>query len=164
MGNQRFHLIFLICFLPILGMAHMEATYRIYEVNKQLKMEMAMGEHHIIEAIEKQYPFLKNNPSQEEIDDCVVEYIDNNMDIDFNDEETNFRYQTIASRHGYVIIHGAFDLAADQIESAKIENTILVDEVAHHSNIMEFDLPNMKRSFRLHKERRKTFFQQNNKN
>jgi len=145
-------------------MAHMQATYRIYEVNKQLKMEMAMGEHHIIEAIEKQYPFLKNNPSQAEMDDCVVEYIDNNMDIDFNNEETAFTYQTIASRRGYVIIEGVFDFTSDKIESAKIENTILVDEVAYHSNIVEFDLPNMKRSFRLHKERRKTFFQQNNKN
>lgn len=143
-------------------MAHMQATYRIYEVDKQLKIKMAMGEHHILDAIEKQYPFLKENPSQEEVEDCMVEYIHDHMDIDFNNEETLFSCQTIASSKGYIVVEGAFDFESDKIESASIKNTILVDEIAHHSNIVRFDLPNLKRSFRLHKNRRKTSFQHKN--
>lgn len=140
----------------------MQATYRIYESDKQVKIKMAMGEHHILDAIEKQYPFLKENPSQEEVEDCMVEYIHSHMDIDFNNEETPFNCQTIASSRGYIVVEGAFDFESDKIESAKIKNTILVDEVAHHSNIVRFDLPNLQRSFRLHKNRRKTSFQYKN--
>lgn len=142
---------------PILSHAHQEAVFKIYEVNKAIKIQMFIGEHHVIDAIELLYPFLKNQPTQAELDDCIAEYIDNNLDINFNKQATPINYQTISSEEGYLILEGQFDIAPKEVQSVAVENTILVQEVASHSNIIQFELKGQHKSFRLHKDRQKTF-------
>lgn len=143
--------------MPFISQAHQEAVFKIYEAQEDLKIQMFIGEHHVIDAIEMLYPFLKNDPSQEELDDCIAEYIDNNINIQFNEQQSAINYQTISSEEGYLILEGQFDISPKDVQSAWVENTVLVDQMPHHSNIIQFELNGNHRSFRLYKDRQKTF-------
>lgn len=151
--------VLLLVLSPFVVQAHQLATCKIFEWDKELRMEISMGEHHIIEAIEKQFPFLQDNASQEEIDDCIVEYIHENLDVDFNQKETDFNYQAISSHRGYLIVEGNFDIRPEEIKSAIVKNSLLIKEVDYHSNIVEFNLKNQLRSFRLHKNRQQAIIE-----
>jgi hypothetical protein len=151
----KFMLLFLA--MPFFSQAHQEAVFKIYEVQQDLKIQMLIGEHHVIDAIEIIYPFLKNTPTQEELDDCIAEYIDNNLNIEFNKKQTAINYQTISSEEGYLILEGQFDISPKEVQSASVNNTVLVADVPHHSNIIQFELNGHNRSFRLSKDRKETF-------
>ena len=45
------------------------------------------------------------------------------------------------------------------IQNIQVENTILIDTVEKHSNILTFNLNDTERTFRLHKDRVETFFE-----
>jgi len=74
-----------------------------------------------------------------------------------NDKRKSFKIKKIEAEGELYFIECIVKKIPKKIQNIQVKNTILIDTVEKHSNILHFQLNDSERTFRLHKERVETF-------
>jgi len=82
----------------------------------------------------------------------VQTYLQENASFQFNDQIANFKMSEVEIIRDHIQAKGTFGRIGKNIKTIKIENTCLIN-VARHSNVIQIDLNNTSRDFRMHKKR-----------
>jgi len=82
----------------------------------------------------------------------VQTYLQENTSFQFNDQVANFKITEVKIIRDHIQAKGTFGRVAKNIKTIKVENTCLID-VARHSNVIQVDLNNQSKDYRMHKKR-----------
>lgn len=122
------------------------ALFHITENQDQISMEISFD-------IED----LSNSMNVKEADislENLEEYFSENTSFLFNGNMNNFDLIELKTENDHLKVKGQFSRKMNDIRSLTITNTCLI-EVAKHSNIIQIDLNDTSRDFRMHKGRTK---------
>lgn len=82
----------------------------------------------------------------------VQAYLDENTSFQFNDQVANFKMTEVKIVRDHIKARGTFGKVEKNIRTIKVENTCL-NNVLRHSNIIQIDLNNQSKDYRMHKKR-----------
>ena len=83
----------------------------------------------------------------------VQAYLDENTNFYFNDQAANFKITEVKIlRDHHIKAKGTFGRLEKNIKTVKVENTCL-NNVARHSNVIQIDLNDQSKDYRMHKKR-----------
>jgi len=86
----------------------------------------------------------------------VKKYLKSNMSWTVNSKCKSFKINKIQLEDELYHIECTLKKIPKKIQNIQVKNTILIDTVEKHSNILNFHLNDSERTFRLHKERVET--------
>jgi len=86
----------------------------------------------------------------------IKKYLKNNMMWTINNKRKSFKINKIQTEGELYHIECTLKKIPQNIQNIQVKNTILIDTVEKHSNILTFQLHDSERTFRLHKERIET--------
>ncbi len=86
----------------------------------------------------------------------IKKYLKNNMIWTINNKQKSFKINKIQSKDELYHIECIVKKIPKNIKNIHVKNTILIDTVEQHSNVLNFELNGSERTFRLHKERVET--------
>ena len=86
----------------------------------------------------------------------IKKYLKNNMTWTINNKHKSFKINEIQLKGELYHIECILKKIPKNIRNIQVKNTILIDTVEKHSNILNFNLNGTERTFRLHKERVET--------
>lgn len=81
-------------------------------------------------------------------------YLTKNTSFQFNAQVANLQISEVKIVRDHINVKGDFGKLINSIGTIKIENTCL-NNVARHSNVIQIDLNNKSKDYRMHKERTK---------
>jgi len=82
----------------------------------------------------------------------VQTYLQENTNFQFNGQVANFKISEVEIIRDHIQAKGTFGRIDKNIKTIKVENTCLIN-VTRHSNVIQIDLNNLSRDFRMHKKR-----------
>lgn len=83
----------------------------------------------------------------------IKKYLKTNMTWKINDKRKSFKINKIQIKDELYYIECTLKKIPKNIQNIQVKNTILIDTVEKHANILNFQLNGSERTFRLHKER-----------
>jgi len=86
----------------------------------------------------------------------IKKYLKSNMTWTINNKRKSFKINKIQVKGELYHIECILKKISKDIQNIQVKNTVLIDTVEKHSNILTFYLNNSERTFRLHKERIET--------
>ena len=89
----------------------------------------------------------------------IKKYLKKNMNWRVNDKRKSFKINAVEAKGELYYIECTIKRTPKNIQNIQVKNTILIDTVEEHSNVLNFDLNGSERTFRLHKDRVETFFE-----
>jgi len=82
----------------------------------------------------------------------VQTYLQENTSFQFNAQIANFKITEVEIIRDHIKAKGTFGKLEKDIKTVKVENTCL-NNISRHSNVIQIDLNNISRDFRMHKKR-----------
>lgn len=82
----------------------------------------------------------------------VQNYLTKNTSFQFNAQVANLKISEVKIVRDHLKVKGDFGKSAMNIKKIKVENTCL-NNVPHHSNVIQIDLNNKSKDYRMHKKR-----------
>ena len=82
----------------------------------------------------------------------MQKYLSENTSFQFNDQLLSLKLSEVKIIRDHIRVKGSFGETQKEITTIKIENTCL-NNIAHHSNVIQIDLNNESKDFRMHKRR-----------
>ena len=79
-------------------------------------------------------------------------YLDENTSFQFNTQVADLKISEVKMVRDHIKVKGSFGKLAQKVETIKIENYCLTN-IPHHSNVIQVDLNNKFRDFRMHIKR-----------
>ena len=79
-------------------------------------------------------------------------YLNKNTSFQFNSQVANLKISEMQIVRDHIEVKGNFGGAMKSIKTIKVENTCL-NNVPHHSNVIQIDLNNKSRDYRMHKKK-----------
>lgn len=79
-------------------------------------------------------------------------YLDKHTSFQFNTQVTKLKILEVSIVGDHIKVKGIFNKVGTDIRTIKIENTCLND-ISSHSNIIQIDLNNQSKDYRMHKKR-----------
>ena len=136
-------LLLMICHSQFLTPVHdvPMATFHIYQSDQTIKMDMTFDSRDLSEA-------LQINDDQISLK-SIKAYLDSHTKFLFNNKNSPFRISTFKIVKDHIKIKGYFELKLEKVTHLIIENTCL-NGIKNHSNIIQLDLNNLSRDFRMH--------------
>jgi len=86
----------------------------------------------------------------------IKKYLKSNMAWSVNGKGKPFKIKKIQPKDELYYIECIVKKTPKDIQNIEVKNTVLIDTVEKHSNILTFQLHDSERTFRLHKERVQT--------
>ena len=142
------HLIILFLFISNVASAHdiALAMYSISQERNTLKITIEIDKEDLDKVIQT------NNIS-------IKKYLKNNMAWMINNKSKSFKVEKIQAKGELYLIECILKRAPKHIQNIQVKNTVLIDTVKDHSNVLNFEINGLERTFRLKKERVETFFE-----
>ncbi len=120
------------------------AIFYITESNGMLEMNITFDLEDFSESLE-----IKTT----EIDrERMQNYLREHTSFQFNSQVANLKISEVKIVRDHVKVKGNFGKTIKNIDRIKIENTCLID-VFRHSNVIQVDLNNKSKDYRMHKKR-----------
>lgn len=132
------------------------AFFKIYQEGKVYYMDITLDEYDVTETLKKEYPHLKKEKNKQEFKDCLVEYIENNLELQFDLQDVEVDYQKFQFKKDIIKVFTQLETSAQKVQKIKVYNTCLVEDIPQQSNLLKVNLYNRERTFRLHRGRKKT--------
>ena len=82
----------------------------------------------------------------------IQHYLDQHTSFQFNTQVAKLNISTFKIVRDHIRVKGKFEKVAQKIKTLKVENTCL-NNVSSHSNIIQVDLNNETKDYRMHKKR-----------
>lgn len=120
------------------------AKFHITELEATIQINMIFD----LEDLSKSLDVKVNEVTVENIQN----YLDKNTNWQFNSQIADLIVSEIKIVKDHIRVKGGFGKVGQKIKTLKIENHCLVD-VSDHSNIIQIDLNDRSRDFRMHGER-----------
>ena len=117
------------------------ATFHIYESDRTIKIDINFDVQDLSKALELN----SNKINLKSIED----YLDNHTKFLFNTRNTTIKLSTFRIIKDHIIVKGYFENASTKIETLEINNTCL-NEVYNHSNIIQMDINDQSKDYRMH--------------
>ncbi len=141
-------IVILLCLIVNSASAH-DIALAIYEISKEkntLKITIKIDKEDLenIVAIQKT---------------SINKYLKNNMEWEINNKNKSLKIKEIQLEGELYHVECILKRIPKNIQNIQVKNTILIDTVEKHSNVLNFNLNDTERTFRLHKERVETFFE-----
>lgn len=119
------------------------AIYTISQEKNTLKITIEIDKEDLNKAIQ--------------IDNITIKkYLKSNMAWSVNGKIKRFKIKKIQAEGELYFIECIVKKTPKNIRNITVKNTILIDTVEKHSNVLNFELNGSERTFRLHKERVET--------
>jgi len=122
------------------------ALYTISQQKNTLNITIEMDKEDLDKVIQTQKTSIKK-------------YLKNNMTWTINNKHKSFKINKIQVKDELYHIECTLKQIPKQIQNIQVKNTILIETVEKHSNILTFQLNDSERTFRLHKERVETLIE-----
>jgi len=120
------------------------ATFHITESNAILKIDITFD----LEDFSKSLNIKTTEINLEN----VQNYLTENTSFQFNDQVSNLTISEVKIIRDHIKVKGNFGKSGMLIKTIKVENRCL-NNVRRHSNIIQIDLNNKSRDYRMHKKR-----------
>ncbi|MGB0522740.1 MAG: DUF6702 family protein [Flammeovirgaceae bacterium] len=152
--------LFLLAVLPHFTSAHTfnVAYFDISEDVDGYHLGINFDKESILAEIQSHYPHLKEingSAAQDELEDCLAEYIMANLDFSFDQKAVQFTNWSFEQEALLTHIYCDLYTKAKQVKSIKVRNTCLTHN-KQHNNIIRAALYDKSRYFRLSAERLET--------
>jgi len=93
------------------------------------------------------------NINAEEVNRSKMQnYLDKHTSFQFNTQVTKLNVSEVSIVRDHIKVKGIFNKKGTDIKTIKIENTCL-NNISSHSNIIQIDLNNQSKDYRMHKKR-----------
>lgn len=79
-------------------------------------------------------------------------YLDRNTSFQFNTQVAYLKVSEVKTVRDHIRVKGIFEAVTESVKTLTIENNCLID-VPNHSNIIQIDLNNRSRDYRMHNKR-----------
>ncbi|MCV9386522.1 DUF6702 family protein [Reichenbachiella ulvae] len=132
--------------------------FQCYQINDNLYLQVKLDREEILEAVMKNGT--TTTSGKEDFKMAIFDYVKNRLALSFNDQSSQIQFFLIEYDEDHIHLRGhikGFD-PNQSIKNIAITNTCLIEEVDGQENIVQFDLNNKKRSFRLNKQHIQTEF------
>ncbi len=83
----------------------------------------------------------------------MQKYLDKNLILEFNTQEISFEISEVKMVKDHLKVKGSFGEITQKIKNLEVKNTCL-NNISRHSNIIQIDLNNESKDYRMHKNRR----------
>lgn len=120
------------------------ATFHITESNAVLKIDITFD----LEDFSKSLNIKTTEINLEN----VQNYLAKNTSFQFNDQVANLKISEVKIVRDHIKVKGNFGKSEIIIKTIKVENSCL-SNVPHHSNVIQIDLNNKSKDYRMHKKR-----------
>lgn len=120
------------------------AIFYISETNGHINMEITFD----VEDLSKSLDINRSNIKLENIQ----AYIDNHTHFQFNKQDVSLQLSEYKIVRDHIKVTGRFGKVKNNIDTISVENTCMT-EISGHSNIIQIDLNNKSKDFRMHKDR-----------
>jgi hypothetical protein len=120
------------------------AIFHITESNAVLNIDIVFDLEDFSNSLELE-------TSEIELED-VQNYLSENTNFLFNDQVANLKISEVKIIRDHIKLRGNFGKLKRTIKKIKIENSCL-NNVPHHSNVIQIDLNNKSKDYRMHKKR-----------
>lgn len=95
-------------------------------------------------------------PDYNQLTDCFVEYMDSNLNLQFNGQPVELVYDKHLFEQDFVELNFQLKTSESLVKTIKVENTCMIQSMEGHLNIVKSMLNGRSRSFRLDKDRVET--------
>lgn len=120
------------------------AMFRISESNAALQLDITFDLEDLSSSL---------NADASEVDlEKIQTYLKQHTKFQFDTHIAELRLSSIQIVKDHVRVSGSLGIAKDNIKELKVENTCL-NNVSNHSNIIQLDINNQSKDFRMHKGR-----------
>lgn len=120
------------------------ATFHITESNAILKIDITFDLEGFSKSLDVKITEVNLQNMQK--------YLDKNTSFQFNAQVASLKISEVKIVRDHIRVKGDFGKSEKNIRTIKIENTCL-NNISHHSNIIQIDLNNKSKDYRMHKKR-----------
>lgn len=132
--------------------------FQCYEEDQQFYLQVKLDREHLFAAIQE--AGLSPNSQAADFKKAIFDYVSDHVSLSLNHQLAQLHFFLIEYDEEHIHLKAKIkdiDIHSP-IQNIEVSNTCLVNEIDGHENIIQFDLNNRRRSFRLNKSRVQTTF------
>ena len=142
----------ILLFIAFVGFGHdiKMAIFEISENESGLSMMVSIDKEDFLQTLKAEF---SSDFQKRELEEIAQEYLQSKLSIKVNGDCRSFQLNEIEYGDLNIYLKGSLDGPGRSITEVQITNTVMIDHVKDHDNIIRLKLNERKRSFRLNSDR-----------